>query len=211
MDPKRIVASGYDRLAGRYDRWASELRVEERERYTTLLMEGLPAGAAVLDLGCGSGMLLTRRLAIRFAVTGVDLSARLIEQARRNVPSATFICGDMTRLSFPPARFDGVAAFYSLTHVPPDDLAPLLACVATWLRPGGLFVASMGASRDPGSIEHDWLGVPMYFSGHDSATGRQLVAQAGLQIVSARTEIAEEDDRPVPFLWVVARKPAPDA
>ena len=62
------------------------------------------------------------------------------------------------------ASFDAVAAFYSLTHLPPGDLPPLLCAISGWLRPEGLLVASMGDRFDSGSVEQDWLGVPMYFA-----------------------------------------------
>jgi hypothetical protein len=49
--------------------------------------------------------------------------------------------------------------------------------------------------------------VPMYFSHFDGATNQRLVAEAGLRIISAREETADEDGAPVTFLWVVATKP----
>ena len=79
--------------------------------------------------------------------------------------------------------------------------------IATWLRPGGLLVATMGAGSTAASVEPDWLGVPMYFSHFDGTTNRRLVEDAGLRIISAREETADEDGVPVTFLWVVARKP----
>ncbi len=47
-DAKKIVASGYDQIAERYEAWASRLRVEERNRYIGLLLESLPFGCRVL-------------------------------------------------------------------------------------------------------------------------------------------------------------------
>ena len=75
----------------------------------------------------------------------------------------------MTAVVFPPASFDAVVAFYSLTHVPRDDVPPPLGRIREWLRPSGVLIATMGVEDDPGGIEHDWLGVDMYFS-HFSAT-----------------------------------------
>jgi SAM-dependent methyltransferase len=115
----------------------------------------------VLDLGCGSGALLTRRLAKRFRVTGVELSTRMVELARRNVPNAAFVRGDMASVEFAPESFDGVSAFYSLIHLPPGELPALLRKVAAWLKPRGLFVASMGSGEDPGgSRKIGWEGSP---------------------------------------------------
>src|SRR5690349_18225515 len=117
-DPKEVVAAGYDAIADRYTAWARTVRVAEREKYTRLLLDRLPEGARVLELGCGAGIPTTQRLAERFAVTGVDISPRQITRARANMPTATFVQADMTALTFPPASFAAVTAFYAITHVP---------------------------------------------------------------------------------------------
>jgi SAM-dependent methyltransferase len=207
MDPKQIVADGYDRVAERHAAWASSIRIDEREHYTALILAALPEGAAVLDLGCGVGVPTTKRLAERFQVTGVDISPRHVEMARHNVPEATFVQGDMTGFELPVASLNGVTAFYSITHVPREQHGSLLRAIGRWLRPGGLLVAAMGARESAGDVEDDWLGAPMYFSHYDSTTNVRLVQQAGLRIVSAREETADENGVPATFLWVVARKP----
>jgi len=118
-----------------------------------------------------------------------------------------FVQADITRLDLPPARFAAVIAFYTITHVPREEHASLLGNIATWLRPGGFFVASMGAGDDPGTVEDDWLGAPMYFSAFDADTNQRLVREAGLELLSAEAITRDEDGVPVTFLWVVARKP----
>jgi SAM-dependent methyltransferase len=207
-DPKQIVAAGYDAIAERYAAWASTVRIAEREYYTRLLLDRLPEGARVLELGCGAGEPTTRRLAARFAVTGVDISVRQIDLARRNVPGASFLREDMTALSLPPASFAAVTAFYAITHVPREEHAALFTSIATWLAPGGLFVASLSSRGTAGMVEEDWLGAPTWFSGHDEATNLALLADAGLVVDQARPETDEEFGRPTTFLWVVARKPS---
>jgi SAM-dependent methyltransferase len=205
---KQIVSEGYDRIAERYAAWAMQTRDEERERYTAVLLDGLRPGAAVLELGCGPGVPTTRRLAEQFDVTGVDLSARQIELARANVTDARFVHADMTTLAFAEESFDAVVAFYSLIHLPREELPGLVTRIAGWLRPGGIFVATMGAHADAGSIEEDWLGAPMYWSHFDSATNRKMVTAAGFEIVSAAEHTADEDGEPVTFLWIIARRPS---
>ncbi len=86
---------------------------------------------------------------------------RQVSLARKNVPNATFLQADMTTLDFQPASFDAIAAFYSIIHVPRSEHAQLLGSISAWLRPGGLFVASMGASSTETGFEQDWLGAPM--------------------------------------------------
>jgi len=118
-DASRVVAEGYDRIAEKYALWASSQVVDEvRSRYTAVLLESLPPGASVLELGCGGGGTTTRELAKRFSLTGVDISARQIALARQKVPTASFVQQDMLTLDFAAGTFDGVAAFYAFTHLP---------------------------------------------------------------------------------------------
>jgi predicted TPR repeat methyltransferase len=207
-----IVAKGYDRIAERYAQWvADEVSDDVRPQYTAILLDNLPPDAHVLELGCGGGGPTTRQLAERFVLTGVDISARQIELARQHVPHATFIHADMTHLAFTPDSFDGVAAFYALTHLPHGELPRLLGRISIWLRPGRLFVASLGVGFDAGTIEPHWLGAPMYFSGYPTEENQRFVEDAGLHIVSARDGTILENSRPTTFLWIVARKPTPTA
>jgi ubiquinone/menaquinone biosynthesis C-methylase UbiE len=206
-DPKRLVAQSYDRIAERYDAWTGASWNGDRARYGSLLCERLSPGAHVLDLGCGSGVPVTRELGKCFAVSGVDISGRNIALARENVPNATFLQADMAALDFPPVSFDAVVAFYSIIHLPRDEHANLLCSIASWLRPGGLLVATMGASATEHGYEDDWLGAPMYWSHFDTATNRALVENAGLCLLEASESATDEDGVPVTFLWVVAQKP----
>ncbi len=209
MDPKRIVADGYDAIAERYLAWSDLRPSPARLRYLALALDQIPSGSDVLELGCGAGVPMTVALAEDRAVTGVDISATQLEMARRNVPNATFIRADMTMLAFEPASFDAVVAFYSLTHVPREEQGELLARIRHWLRPGGLFLAAMGADDEPGDVEADWLGVDMYFSHFGAKANRRLVERAGLVIDRTDVVIEPEDRHAARFLWVVARAPSP--
>jgi SAM-dependent methyltransferase len=210
MDPKRIVAEGYDEMAQRYLDWSDLRPSPTRLRYLALALELIPAGSDVLELGCGAGIPMTAALAGNRAVTGVDISATQLDMARHNVPGATFIQADMTSLAFEPATFDAVVAFYSLTHVPRDEQVGLIERIRGWLRPGGLFLASMGADDEPGDVEADWLGVDMYFSHFGAKANRRLVERAGLVIEQAELAVEPEDRHDARFLWVVARAPSSD-
>ena len=207
-DPKGIVAAGYDVVAERYLAWSGLRPSGPRLRYLSTALELIPAGAEVLELGCGAGIPMTAALAEGRRVTGVDISATQIELARRNVPAATFLQADMTTLDFPAASLDAVVAFYSLTHVPRDEQGPLLERIARWLRPGGVFVGSMGVDDDPGGVEEDWLGVDMYFSHFGAKANRRLIERAGLVVERSELAVEPEDRHDARFLWVVARAPS---
>ncbi len=59
MNPSQIVADGYDQIADRYVEWSDPLGTEQRDRYLTVLLQWLPVGATMLELGCGTGPLTT--------------------------------------------------------------------------------------------------------------------------------------------------------
>ncbi|HEY7970629.1 MAG TPA: class I SAM-dependent methyltransferase [Candidatus Limnocylindrales bacterium] len=206
-DPVSIVAAGYDRIADRYLEWSALRPSPARRSALGLADELIPAGAVVLELGCGAGIPMTARLAAGRRLTGIDLSIGQIDRARRNVPDATFEVADMTTWQAASASLDAVVAFYSLTHVPRDRQAELFAHVRAWLRPGGVFIASLGVEDDPGGVEEDWLGVPMYFSHFSARVNRRLLVEAGFVVERAEVVVEPEDRHDARFLWVVARVP----
>jgi len=167
LEPIQIVAEGYDEIAHRYLDWSATAPI--RLRYLEQLLELLAPGSDVLELGCGAGEPVTRRLAERH-------------------PS-----------------FDAVVAFYSLTHVPRSHHADLIGRIVAWMRPGGLVLLTMGGLDNPGTVEEDWLGAPMYFSHFDAPTNRALIQRAGVRILSADTVEEDARDAGARFLWVIGR------
>ncbi|MBV9555844.1 MAG: class I SAM-dependent methyltransferase [Pseudolabrys sp.] len=196
------MARGYDLLADGY--LVRFGRSQVRDRWLQELIARVPVPARILDLGCGAGVPVARRLVEHgFDVLGVDGSKRQIELARANVPAGEFIHADMTALEFAPASFDAVAAFYSITHVPREEHAPLFKRIAAWLRPGGQFLASLGAGECADWLGL-WLGVEMFFSHYDARTYQRLIRAAGLEVQQA--DVVDQDNDDARFLWVVARK-----
>jgi SAM-dependent methyltransferase len=204
---KRVVETGYDRVAERY------LASKDADNPTVLvaleeLARELPPDAAVLDLGCGAGVPVTRWLAQRFAVTGVDLSARQLELARQHVPAANFLKADMTDLSFAPETFDAVAAFHSIIHVPRTEHPGLLGKIHRWLKPGGVFLATWALAEWEGE-ESDWegWGAPMRWSHHDGETSLELLRGTGFAIERAEVRTTSGTRGDESWLWVLVRKP----
>jgi ubiquinone/menaquinone biosynthesis C-methylase UbiE len=132
----------YDSIAEAFDRHVREEPVMHELSISTLL-ELCPAGRRVLDLACGQGI-LARTLASRgYAVTGVDISGRLLEIARHYETAGplgvTYVEDDASSLAmFPDGSFDGVASNLAITDI--DDLPATMKSVARVLAPDGWFV-----------------------------------------------------------------------
>jgi len=134
------------------DMWRNAMTVEMTEADASFLETSLqvPPGGRVLDVACGLGrhsLALARR---GYAVTGVDLSAESIAEARGLAAgmSAEFLLGDMRELPGP-AWFDGAFCFgNSFGYLEHDGNRAMLASVARALQPGGRFVIETGIAAE---------------------------------------------------------------
>ena len=204
-DPRtQIVADAYDAMGETFAEWRKDFVGDPRRQWEDDFAARLEEGARVLDLGCGGGSPETKRLAQRFAVTGVDISPRQVKRATAAVPEANFICVDFTELELPTGSFDGVASFVVFNHVPRELLAPLLDNIHDWLVSGGWLLTAFGASDNPGWTG-DWLGAQTFFAGFPPEVNSQLVREAGFTIERDEVVTYEASDGVERFQWVLAR------
>jgi cyclopropane fatty-acyl-phospholipid synthase-like methyltransferase len=180
-DYRLLVRDGYDACAPAFN---AARALEQHEAPD--LLDALPAGSRVLDLGCGGGAPVARTLARRHRVVGVDLSAGQLALARRQAPGVALLLADMGSVAFAPASFDAVVSFYAIFHLPRELQPALFARIHGWLRPGGLLLVSLGRTDEPPYTE-DFFGVEMYWSHYGTARYRQLLRDAGFTIVEERT------------------------
>jgi len=200
-----FVAAGYDAMIDTWEIWKDQIRDDPRDEWCEELIARLPAGARVVELGCGGGTDETRRLAERFELTGVDLSVEQLRRARRRIPNAEFVHGDLTALDLGAGSFEGVASFYVFNHVPRELLADLFVRIHGWLTPGGLFLVTLGASDNPGWTG-EWLGAPTFFSGFPPETNRVLLADTGFTLLRDELVTIQEPEGEGTFHWVLARQ-----
>lgn len=142
MDPHdEALSKAFDAQAPVFER--SPVQTDPAALARLVAFAALPAGAHVLDAGCGPGLVAEAFLAAGFRVTGVDLSAEMIGRARarcaRFGDRASFTQGRLDDLP-PGAAFDGAVSRFVLHHVQDPDA--FLVAQATRIRPGGAVVAS---------------------------------------------------------------------
>jgi SAM-dependent methyltransferase len=201
-EAKQLVEGSYDLIAEAY---LASKEGYDPDAYAPVeqLSTLLPTGAAVLDLGCGAGIPVTQRLAERFAVTGVDISGRQLELARAHVPTGHFIKADMTAVDFAPGAFDAVVSCYAIIHVPRAEQRGLVKRIYSWLKPGGLFLATWGMHEWEGSVA-DWhgRGATMWWSIFGAETNLDMLRAAGFVVENADTRTSNNET----WLWVLARR-----
>ena len=140
----------YDEFAEWYEQWTSGFGPPLISAHPELMPP--LAGLRLLDLACGHGR-LSRDLARAGAtVVGVDFSGALLDKARtRDSADIDYVQADVTRAPhwWDGRLFDGCTCELALMDI--DDLSGTLATVATVLRPGGWFVASIVHPCFPGN------------------------------------------------------------
>jgi ubiquinone/menaquinone biosynthesis C-methylase UbiE len=110
-------------------------------------LTGLQPGVRVADLGCGSGAFTTLLARAGYDCVGLDISTKLLAVGRRKYPGIDFVEGDIERLPFAPASFDGVLLSGVVHHFP--DPSRCAAEVFRVLRRDGRFLAFDPNRRNP--------------------------------------------------------------
>jgi SAM-dependent methyltransferase len=135
----------YNENAARYA--ARERRVPERQM--SRFIERLPAGARILELGCGAGGDSEALQALGFDVTPSDGSAAMAAEAERRLGRPVLVL-PFQQMRYE-AEFDGIWANACLLHVQYSDLPDVLGRVISAIRPGGRFYASFKTGGGEGA------------------------------------------------------------
>ncbi len=131
--------TSYDRVAGRYaETFFHELAHKPLDRELLTRLASLVGDLGpICDMGCGPGQ-IARFLKDHGAQSlGIDLSPALVAEARRLSPDIAFHTGDMLALDVHDRTWGGIAAFYSIIHLPSDRVGDALRKFWRVLRPGG--------------------------------------------------------------------------
>ncbi|MBT2467689.1 class I SAM-dependent methyltransferase [Streptomyces sp. ISL-66] len=161
----------------------------------------------VLDVGCGPGT-VTAYLAERgLDVSGVDLSPRMIENARRLHPRCRFAVSSATDLDLAEASLGGVLGWWSLFNLPRDVLPQVLALFARALKPGGHFITATHVGDEDAVRTEAYGGVPVRWTTYKWRPEPfvELIERAGLRPVAELRLPADEHSGP--GLVVMAEKP----
>lgn len=130
-------SNGYQAVADRFLAARSDIGIEVVRDWARTL----PAGAAILDIGCGSGWPVATTLAAAgHRVAGIDPSPTLLAAFRRAVPNADTACEAAEDSRFFNRRFDGAVAVGLLFLLPEAAQAALIARVGRALHAGGGFL-----------------------------------------------------------------------
>lgn len=148
----------------------------------------LPSGATVLDLGCGTGLPITKVLVDEgLNVYGVDAAPSLVAAFRHNLPEVPVACESVLESSFFNRTFDGVLAWGLMFLLQPEEQRHLIQSVADILVPGGRFLFTSSTGTEPLVWNDAMTGLESRSLG--AAEYRKLLSEVGMDVTREYEEV----------------------
>jgi SAM-dependent methyltransferase len=188
--PADEVISLYQRNARRWDK--DRLKILFEKGWLDRFLALSKPGAAILDIGCGSGEPMARYLIDNGRrLTGIDASPSMIALCRARFPDHDWRAADMRALALG-RRFDGLLAWDSFFHLTPDAQRRMFAIFRAHANPGAALMFTSG--RVLGESIGTYAGEPLYHSSLDTAEYRALLDANSFEVVQ-QVEHDPECDR----------------
>jgi SAM-dependent methyltransferase len=189
------IRESYDRLAEEYARrMFNELQHKpfDRELLNRFAAEVVGRGE-VCDMGCGPGHVARYLRDAGTTVFGLDLSPRMLEEARQFNPNIYFREGNMMALDLQDGTLAGIAAFYAIVNIPRESLPLVFREMERVLQPGGLLLLAFHTGDEVLHEDELWgLPVSMDFFFFQPSAIRHYIEATGLAI----QEIIEREPYP---------------
>jgi predicted TPR repeat methyltransferase len=206
-DPATAALHGYvrtlfDQYAPRFDRALEDLSYAG----PALLREAVTAHGkrfgTMLDLGCGTGLAGAAFRPHVDWLVGIDLSSKMIEEARKKGLYDRLAVGDIAQFLADEQQSSAHLVIAADVFAYVADLADVCVAVARVMQPGGLFGFTVETHGGEGAI----VGAKMRYA-HSEQFIREAIADAGLTLVELTRASSRTENRiPVPGLLVVARR-----
>ncbi|HEX9108037.1 MAG TPA: methyltransferase domain-containing protein [Longimicrobiales bacterium] len=210
MQTPEVVRAAYDAVAPAYaEQFFEELTHKPLDRELLQRFAQEVGSGEIYDLGCGPGQTTAFLAAQGAAVTGLDLSAGQIEEARRLRPDLRFRQGDMLALPLGDGAAAGVVAFYAIVHFTMEQLRRALAEMHRVLVPGGRLLLAFHAGSEVVHVD-EFLGrsVSLDFAFFDPDDVAAELARAGFRDIEVQVRDPYVGfEHPCRRAYVKARRP----
>jgi SAM-dependent methyltransferase len=205
------VRESYDHIADAYVELAVG-RLEAEPWLRAMLAafaESVRGLGPVLDVGCGPGTVTAHLTEHGLDASGVDLSPRMVEHARRQYPELRFSVASATELDLAPASLGGVLGWWSLFNLPREALPGVLRSFAQALVPGGQALVGTHVGDGDVARTEGYGGLPVTWTTHLYRPEKlaAMLVDAGLEVI-AELRLPAQPPSLRPQVLLVARRPA---
>jgi SAM-dependent methyltransferase len=175
----------YDQVAAEYaEKFKDEMddKPFDRDCLDCLAREVGDLGP-ICDLGCGPGQIARYLHRKGIPTLGVDLSPRMVTEAQRLNPDIHFHQGNMLALPEVDNSWGGIAAFYSIIHIPRENIVDALREMKRVLKPCGILLLTFHIGEE---VEHldEWWGksVSLDFAFFQPKEMERWLGEAGYEL-----------------------------
>ncbi|MEA3430243.1 MAG: class I SAM-dependent methyltransferase [Nanoarchaeota archaeon] len=199
---RKLVKQGYNK--GNYEKFYNR----ESSKLTSFdkfmcdeLISRLDNNSKILDFGCGIGLPHDKYFVKnKIRLTGIDISEKHIELAKKNVKDAKYMVGDFFSKEIK-GKFNAIISFFAIFHIPRTEHKKLFSRMNYLLKSKGYILITLGAESMKCAVNPDFVGAPMAWSSYSVENNKKLISEAGFKIL-----LVVEDYRTERHLWILAQK-----
>lgn len=212
MDPFELSVKRFDEFAGEYAAKFMDV-LSYRHGLQTFCDSIVLQKPSILELACGPGNVarFIRSQLPEGKYLGIDLSPRMIELARQNLPEGEFKVMDVKNIRFLNQKFDAIVCSFCLPFLSDNDTKALIASCSACLNTNGvLYISTMeGDASRAGYESTSFSGdKKVFFNYHRREELEKYLIASGFQIVEFITQDYLETDGSVTIdLIYIARLP----
>jgi SAM-dependent methyltransferase len=205
--------TSYDRVASEYaSRMSDELDRKPFDRVMLdWLAEKVGGRGPICDMGCGPGQIARYLHKQGIEACGVDLSPEMVAQAQRLNPAIPFRQGNMLTLDgIEDSAYGGIAAFYSIIHIPREDIHQALLSLKRVLKVGGVLLLAFHLGDEAVHLDEWWgreVNVDFYFYGREEMKGYLQAADFIREEAIERDPYLPEVEHQSRRAYLFARRP----
>ena len=183
----------------------------EKKEYDRMLLDRFASNfdsrSIICDVGCGPGHITRYLFDKRLDVSGVDISEKCIEIARRENPKMRFQIMDMARLDIADESIDGIISFYSIIHTPKRFMHVLFCEFNRVLKKGGRILVVVKKGETEGYVDElEGFKTRLYFTNFTEEEVKSFLEANGFRVIFLETRQPYDFEIPVERIYAIGRK-----
>ena len=196
--------NSYDQCADKYNDKFSVY--EPYQKQINKFVSFLKDTSKILDVGCGTGLNSKKMSEAGHKITGFDFSESMIEIARTNCPTCTFLVS--TTQDFTTSEmFDGICLSFIIVHLSDQEANNLIEKVSQLLNPGGYIYISFMTGKQPGYETTSFSDSEIYFNYYNTEDIIDNFKKNHFSVESFETEpYAEKNGSITEDIFLIFRK-----
>jgi len=191
-DKIKEAVKTYNKIAELYSKYNFEKLLQfQLSKFISLL-----PGKKVLDVGCGMGRDVAYFMEEGLDVIGIDLSEKMIEEAKKRVKKGKFKIMDFRKVDFKDKTFDGIWSMAGFVHIAKDEMPKLLKEMNRVLKEEGIIYIAIKEGQGEKEVKAPkYKGEPRVFVLYQQLELEEFLKEAGFEVVNSDTSQEEFGDK----------------